>query len=124
MVDKYIREKDGVTTVHCKGCDIPLHETKRVGGRTVQTMHPEYGDLYIGMLEPDGRLSKHSTPCCQKCASRDDLDLDTLWRLDIEQMVRSDPKRSTPDKVARWQARKPLRVLKYERAVHDDLLSG
>jgi len=116
----YIRVKDGVTTVHCKGCDVPLHETKMVGQKSVQTLHPEYGLLLIGMLEDDGRLSKHRTPCCPKCAEAPDLD--AFWLADREEFVRTDPERATPEKQRKWAGRKPLRVLSYERAVHDELL--
>ncbi len=116
----YIEARDGVVTVMCKGCRIPLHKTELVEGKVVQTIYPECGDLYIAMVEIDGRLSRHSTPMCPSCAVRPDLDLQGLWFEDVAQFMASSPKLTAIP--AKWVHRSPARVLKYERTVHENTL--
>jgi hypothetical protein len=71
MTFPYVVEDGAAIRCLCKGCGAVLW-SKYVNerGNHVQEVRDIYGDLYLAMVDAEGSLSTHSTPCCPDCAKR------------------------------------------------------
>lgn len=70
MVFPYLTvDAHDIVSCLCKGCGEWLwRKGRRADGTDVNEVRPIYGDLYLALVDNDGILSQHSTPCCPSCA--------------------------------------------------------
>lgn len=67
----YIVEDGTTISCLCKGCGTKLWtEYQNERGNRARETCDAYGDLYLALVDNNGTLSEHSTPCCPDCARR------------------------------------------------------
>jgi len=124
MTFPYLVEDGESVRCLCKGCGRELWREYARDGRRVRETRPEYGDLYLAMIDDAGNLSEHSTPCCPSCADAvraepTSTTLEAWWGADVfhwfieERVLGKDP--TTAYRVAMKLAggRHPVRVRRY-----------
>lgn len=91
MRGDYIRyERSGRFTVTCKQCTREIAKgLLRDGNYPAVVPNDHYREVTVVMREPDGHLSLHVDPMCQKCGGElSTLNLDAWWRAVVEGLAR------------------------------------
>lgn len=113
MTVPYIIEDKGQVVILCKGCGEELVRAS--------VAKPTYGDLYLAMIDDDGVLSQHSTPCCPSCAEQPDLNLQEWWDADVlhwfieERVLGKSPDDAYKVAMKLAGGRRPVRASRYVR---------
>jgi len=89
MTFPYIVEDGQAIRCLCKGCGEELwRKYVNERGSHVQELRDTYGNLTLALIDNNGSLSEHSTPCCNDCATRvlenvSNVELEAWWGADV-----------------------------------------